>query len=111
MQFSDTILFRIDRLDIGSIRKAAYSLTLNIKQMEPTVNADYAEPVAAAAPPPAPVAIAKKPRKANAWIKHVRAYRVENADKIKSEKLGCGAISKLARASYKPKAKCATCGH
>jgi len=53
---------------------------------------------------------APKKRQANAWIEHVSAYRKTNAEKIKCEKLSCGQISKLARATYKPRAKCTQCG-
>jgi len=52
---------------------------------------------------------APKPRKANAWINHVKDYRLQNADRIKTEKLSCGQISKLARETYQ-RAKCDTCG-
>ena len=51
-----------------------------------------------------------KERKANAWIEHVKKYRLDNADKIKGEKLSCGKISRLAKGTYKAKAKCVTCG-
>ena len=51
-----------------------------------------------------------KPRKANTWITHVKQFRLDNTDRIKDEKLSCAMISKLAKSTYKPKAKCATCG-
>ena len=60
--------------------------------------------------PTAATPSAPKPRKQNAWISHVKQYRLEHADKIKNEKLSCGQISKLARDSYKPRAKCTSCG-
>ena len=63
--------------------------------------------------PPADVAppvVVKAKRKPNQWIQHVSAWRKDNADKIKAEKLSCGAISKMARATYAPRARCATCG-
>jgi hypothetical protein len=52
----------------------------------------------------------KAKRKANAWITHVSAFRKANSEQIKAEKMSCGTISKLARQTYKPRAKCPTCG-
>ena len=49
-------------------------------------------------------------RKTNKWIQHVKSYRLENAEKIKTDKLSCGAISKLARGTYTPRTKCTECG-
>jgi len=51
-----------------------------------------------------------KKRQPNTWIQHVSEYRKRNAEKIKCERLSCGQISKLARATYKPRAKCTQCG-
>ena len=64
------------------------------------------------ATPPAttPTSSVPKKRKTNAWIEHVKKYRLDNADKIKGEKLSCGQISRLAKTSYKPREKCVTCG-
>ena len=63
------------------------------------------EPTTTTATLPAP-----KKRQPNAWIQHVSAYRKANAEKIKCERLSCGQISKLARATYKTRAKCTQCG-
>ena len=57
-----------------------------------------------------PTATTQKPRKANAWISHVKAYRLENATTIKEQKLSCSQISKLAQTTYKAREKCTTCG-
>jgi hypothetical protein len=57
-----------------------------------------------------PTPSAAKPRKTNTWIRHVKQFRLENADRIKTDKLSCGQISKMARETYKPRAKCVTCG-
>ena len=51
-----------------------------------------------------------KPRKPNAWITHVKQFRLDNADDIKNNKWSCGQISKLARETYSQRAKCDTCG-
>ena len=59
---------------------------------------------------PTPTAAPQKPRKANQWITHVKQFRLDNADRIQSEKLSCSQISKLAKATYKAREKCATCG-
>ena len=59
--------------------------------------------------PTAPV-VPKEPRKKNAWIEHVKAYRLDNATTIKDNKLSCGQISRLAKGTYKPREKCVTCG-
>ena len=67
-------------------------------------------PAAATTTPTAATPSAPKPRKLNAWISHVKQFRLDNADKIKTGKLSCGQISKMARETYKPRAKCATCG-
>ena len=69
---------------------------------------DITMPATPATTPTAPVV--PKERKTNAWIEHVKKYRLDNADKIKGEKLSCGQISRLAKTSYKAKAKCVTCG-
>ena len=53
---------------------------------------------------------APKPRKPNAWINHVKQFRLDNADDIKNNKWSCGQISKLARETYAQRAKCNTCG-
>ena len=62
------------------------------------------------ATPPTTTPSVPKERKTNAWIEHVKKSRFDNADKIKGERLSCGQISKLAKNTYKPKAKCVTCG-
>ena len=49
-------------------------------------------------------------RKPNAWINHVKQFRLDNADDIKNNKWSCGQISKLARETYAQRAKCDTCG-
>lgn len=58
---------------------------------------------------PTPSAVPKF-RKPNLWISHVKQFRLDHAERIKTDRLSCGQISKEARASYKPRAKCATCG-
>jgi hypothetical protein len=40
----------------------------------------------------------------------VKQYRLDHAETIKGQKLSCGQISKMARATYKPRAKCKECG-
>ena len=60
-------------------------------------------------PPPAPAPVKVK-REPNQWIKHVNKWRKDNADKIKAEKMSCGAISKMARETYTPRARCKECG-
>ena len=72
----------------------------------PTATAPTAATTVATPSAPKP----RNPRKKNKWISHVRDYRLTNADRIKSKKLSCGQISKLARESYKPRAKCESCG-
>ena len=58
-------------------------------------------------PTPVPVKVKREP---NQWIKHVNQWRKDNADKIKTEKMSCGAISKAARETYTPRPRCKTCG-
>lgn len=44
-----------------------------------------------------------KPRAANAWVEHLKAWRLQNADRISAEKLDVGQCAKLARESYTKK--------
>ena len=74
---------------------------MNITQTATATTAAVTTPATPSAP---------KPRKPNAWINHVKDYRLQNADRIKTEKLSCGQISKLARETYSQRAKCDTCG-
>ena len=61
-------------------------------------------------PTTTPTPSVPKERKTNAWIEHVKKYRLDNATTIKDQKLSCGQISRLAKGTYKAKAKCVTCG-
>ena len=57
-----------------------------------------------------PTATTQKPRKPNAWISHVKSYRLENADMIRHQKLSCSQISKLAKSTHQAKTRCTACG-
>lgn len=67
----------------------------------------------APAPPPAAAGKVKKKRKSNKphpWLDHVSKWKVDNADRIKSEKLKMTDICKMAKECYKPRPKCTLCG-
>ena len=78
--------------------------------VEPTSDAADAAATTETAANTTPTATTQKPRKPNAWISHVKSYRLENATTIKEQKLSCSQISKLAKSTYQAKARCTTCG-
>lgn len=53
-----------------------------------------------AATTPTATAPPKAPRKPNRWVQHLTQWRKDNAELIKSEKLGVGECAKRARETY-----------
>ena len=77
----------------------------------PTVEAPAVEAPAAPAAAATPVVKAKRvARRPHPWLAHVSKFRTDNADRIKNDKLSCADVSREAKASYRSKPKCATCG-
>ena len=72
--------------------------------------APAAEAPAAPAPTATVVKVKRVARRPHPWLTHVSQFRADNADRIKSEKLSCADVSREAKATYRSKPKCASCG-